>query len=103
MPTIDLTDDEHAAVTALIKRAIDQDRFPRAPRASTRCAEPWRSRSRSCSRAQAAARRESKTRQEARRAALRGQYGKGRAERPPAPAMAIHSLSSILLKRPSPS
>jgi hypothetical protein len=32
MPTIDLTDDEHAAVTALIKRAIEQDRLPRAPR-----------------------------------------------------------------------
>jgi hypothetical protein len=32
MPTIDLTDDEHAAVTALIKRAIEQDRFPLAPR-----------------------------------------------------------------------
>jgi hypothetical protein len=32
MPTIDLTDDEHAAVTATIRRAIEDDRFPRAPR-----------------------------------------------------------------------
>jgi len=39
MPTIDLTDDEHAAVTALIRRAIEQGRFPLAPRPS-RCARP---------------------------------------------------------------
>ena len=39
MPTIDLTDAQHAAVTALIKRALEDDKFPRAPRASTR----WRS------------------------------------------------------------
>jgi hypothetical protein len=32
MPTIDLTDDEHAAVTAAIRRAIETDRFPGAPR-----------------------------------------------------------------------
>jgi hypothetical protein len=32
MPTINLTDDEHAAVTAAIRRAIEEDRFPRAPR-----------------------------------------------------------------------
>jgi hypothetical protein len=32
MPTIDLTDDELATVVAAIKRAIEQDRFPRAPR-----------------------------------------------------------------------
>jgi hypothetical protein len=32
MPTIDLTDDEHAAVTAAIRRAVETDRFPRAPR-----------------------------------------------------------------------
>ena len=32
MPTIDLTDDEHAAVTAAIRRAIEEDRFPHAPR-----------------------------------------------------------------------
>jgi hypothetical protein len=31
-PTTDLTDEEHAAVTAAIKRAIEEDRFPRAPR-----------------------------------------------------------------------
>jgi hypothetical protein len=32
MPTIDLTDAEHAALTALIRPAIEDDRFPRAPR-----------------------------------------------------------------------
>ena len=32
MPTINLTDDELAAVTAAIRRAIEDDRFPRAPR-----------------------------------------------------------------------
>jgi hypothetical protein len=32
MPTIDLTDDEYAAVTAAIRRAIEDDRFLRAPR-----------------------------------------------------------------------
>jgi hypothetical protein len=32
VPTIDLTDDELAAVTAAIRRAIETDRFPRAPR-----------------------------------------------------------------------
>ena len=32
MPTIDLTDDELAAVTAAIRRLIDEDRFPHAPR-----------------------------------------------------------------------
>ena len=32
MPTIDLTDDECVAVTAAIRRAIEDDRFPRAPR-----------------------------------------------------------------------
>jgi hypothetical protein len=32
MPTIDLTDDEHAAMTALIKRAIEEDKFPLARR-----------------------------------------------------------------------
>jgi hypothetical protein len=31
MPTIDLTDNEYAAVTA-VRRAIEDDRFPRAPR-----------------------------------------------------------------------
>jgi hypothetical protein len=43
MPTIDLTDCEHAAVTVAIKRAIEDDRFPRARRASTRSAPPSRS------------------------------------------------------------
>ena len=32
MPTIDLTDDEHAAVTAAIGRLIEEDKFPHAPR-----------------------------------------------------------------------
>jgi hypothetical protein len=32
MPTINLTDDEYAAVTAVIRRAIEDDRFPRASR-----------------------------------------------------------------------
>ena len=32
MPTIDLTDEEHAAVTAAIRRALEDDKFPRAPR-----------------------------------------------------------------------
>jgi hypothetical protein len=32
VPTIDFTDDELAAVTAAIRRAIEDDRFPRAPR-----------------------------------------------------------------------
>ena len=34
MPTIDLTDDELAAVTAAIRRLIDEDRFPHAPRSA---------------------------------------------------------------------
>ena len=32
MPTINLTDAELAAVTAAIRRAIEGDRYPRAPR-----------------------------------------------------------------------
>lgn len=32
MPTVDLPDDELAAATAAIRRAIEDDRFPRAPR-----------------------------------------------------------------------
>jgi hypothetical protein len=32
MPTIDLSDDEHAAVTAAVRRTIDQDRYPHSPR-----------------------------------------------------------------------
>ena len=32
MPKIDLSDDEHAAVTALVRRTIDEDRFPLSPR-----------------------------------------------------------------------
>jgi hypothetical protein len=32
MPTINLTDDELAAVAALLRRAIEDDKFPHAPR-----------------------------------------------------------------------
>lgn len=32
MPTIDLTDDEQAALTAAVRRLIKEDRFPHAPR-----------------------------------------------------------------------
>ncbi len=32
MPTINLTDDELAAVTAALRRTIEDDRFPHAPR-----------------------------------------------------------------------
>ena len=32
MPTIDLPDDELAAVTAAIRDVIESDRYPRAPR-----------------------------------------------------------------------
>ena len=32
VPTINLTDDELAAVTAAIRRMIEDDRFPHAPR-----------------------------------------------------------------------
>ena len=32
VPTINLTDDELAAVTAAIRRAIEDDRYPHAPR-----------------------------------------------------------------------
>lgn len=37
MPTIDLIDDEQAAVTAAIRRLIDEDRFPHAPRFDPLC------------------------------------------------------------------
>ena len=41
MPTIDLTDDKHAAITAAILRLIDEDRLPHAPRLdSLRFARP---------------------------------------------------------------
>jgi hypothetical protein len=52
MPTIDLTDAEHAAATAAIRRAIEEDRFP-APRAAALGA--GEARPCCCSRAQAAA------------------------------------------------
>jgi hypothetical protein len=32
MPTIELTDDERAAITAAIKRITEEDRYPHAPR-----------------------------------------------------------------------
>ena len=48
MPTIDLTDDKLAAVTAAIRRAIETDRCPRgvnvgaaATRAGQAAALPW--------------------------------------------------------------
>jgi hypothetical protein len=31
MPTLDLTDDERAAVTAAVRRSIAEDRFPLSP------------------------------------------------------------------------
>ena len=43
VPTINLTADELAAVTAAIRRVIEDDRFPHASRASIRCARPWES------------------------------------------------------------
>ena len=32
MPIIDLTDDEHAAVARAVRRVLDEDKFPHAPR-----------------------------------------------------------------------
>ena len=32
MPTVDFSDDEHAAVMRAVRRTIDDDRFPHAPR-----------------------------------------------------------------------
>ena len=32
MPTIDLTDDEHAAVARAVRRTLDEDKFSHAPR-----------------------------------------------------------------------
>ena len=32
MPTIDFSDAEHAAVTGAVRRTIDEDRYPLAPR-----------------------------------------------------------------------
>lgn len=32
MPTIDLSDDEHAAVTAAVRHSIAEDRYPLSPR-----------------------------------------------------------------------
>ena len=40
MPTINLTDDEYEAVTAVIRRAIEDNRFPRAPRLDALRAAP---------------------------------------------------------------
>jgi hypothetical protein len=42
VPRIDLTDGELAAVAALIRRAIEQDHFPNAPRLDPRVRR-WRS------------------------------------------------------------
>ena len=46
MPTIDLTDDELAAVTAAIRRLIDDDRFPYAPRLDPAALRPRKARRR---------------------------------------------------------
>jgi len=32
MPTLDLTDDEFAALLAAARKALDEDRYPRSPR-----------------------------------------------------------------------
>jgi hypothetical protein len=32
MPTINFTDDEHAAVIRAVRRTLDEDRYPLAPR-----------------------------------------------------------------------
>ena len=41
MPTIDLTVNEHAAVTAAIRRTIEEDRFPHAPRLPWEITSVW--------------------------------------------------------------
>jgi hypothetical protein len=38
MPTTNFSDDERAAVTRAVRRAIDEDRFPHAPRLALRSA-----------------------------------------------------------------
>jgi hypothetical protein len=43
VPTIDFTDDELAAVTAAIRRAIEDDRLPHAPRLDPLRARRWES------------------------------------------------------------
>jgi hypothetical protein len=53
MPTIDLPDDELAAITAAIRRAIEDDEYPHAPgsfRCSRRCGSSRRRQPRSQSR-----------------------------------------------------
>jgi hypothetical protein len=42
MPTIDLTDDEFAALAAVIRRLVEDDRFPTL-HASTPCVRRWQS------------------------------------------------------------
>jgi hypothetical protein len=43
MPTVDLPDDELAAVTAAIRGVIEGDRYPHAPRLDRiHCARRWR-------------------------------------------------------------
>jgi hypothetical protein len=32
MPTFDLSDEEHAAVTAAVRRTINEDKYPLSPR-----------------------------------------------------------------------
>ena len=46
MPTVDLTNAEHAEVIATIKRAIEEDRFPLARRLDLLRSAPRKARSR---------------------------------------------------------
>ena len=55
MPTIDLTDAERAEVTALIKRAIEEDHFPLARRLDPLRSGPGEARSGGCGGSQEAA------------------------------------------------
>jgi hypothetical protein len=55
MPTVDLTDAEHAALLALIRRTIEEDRFPRAPRLDPLRTSPREAGSSRCGGAQEAA------------------------------------------------
>ena len=42
MPVFDLTDDEMQILTRLVRRAIDDDRYPMAPRLDPLKAKSWR-------------------------------------------------------------
>jgi hypothetical protein len=45
MPTIDLTDDEYAALTAAIRHLIEQDKFPHGPAPRTAALDAGKARS----------------------------------------------------------